>query len=81
MLLYIAPKQKFCSPQYTTINGSAVPTQSFKGCPIELPTPAALSQSDPDFIGFPSSSRMLLNPIYFLIVVQAHPDMLELNPS
>lgn len=81
MLLYIVPKQKFCRPQYTNIKGSDIPKQSLSGCPTEFPTPAARSQSDPDFIGFPSSSRILLNPISFLIVVQAHPDRFELNPN
>ena len=80
MFVYIVAKTKLCKLQYTKIRGIEGHRESFRGWPIELPMSAAFPQSESGFIEFPSSSRMLLNPIYFFIVVHAHPDIPVLMP-
>jgi hypothetical protein len=80
MLLYIEANAKLCKPQNAIIIGMLGLVQSFKFWPTELPVSDAIPHYESAFIIFPSSSLTLPNPIYFLMVDQAQPDIPELIP-
>ena len=80
ILEYMEANAKLWSPQNAIINGSDRLMLYFNAKPTELPTSAALDQSESCFIGFPSSSLRLANPIYFFMLAHPHPDIPELRP-
>jgi len=72
---------KLWSPQNAIIKGKDRLILYFNVKPTELPTLAALDQSESCFITFPSSSLRFPNIIYLFILAHAHPDIPELRPT